>query len=79
MKSLEQLTLAWQRVAENRIASAQHEGAFDDLAGFGRPLEEIMDISDPNGWIRRAVRDVNAIRAADRLVPVTKVTERDSS
>lgn len=63
MNSLEELSLAWQRVAENRISSAQHEGAFDHLAGFGRPLEEIMDLSDPNGWIRRAIRDVNATRS----------------
>ncbi|MEM1068873.1 MAG: DnaJ family domain-containing protein [Planctomycetota bacterium] len=65
MQSFEQLAMAWQRVAENRIAVAQQEGAFDGLAGLGRPLEEIMDVTDPNGWIRRAVRDVHQIRAED--------------
>ncbi len=58
MASLEQLHRAWHRIAENRIRSAQQEGQFKNLAGLGRPLEEIMDIEDPHGWIKRAVRDV---------------------
>jgi hypothetical protein len=66
MKSLEQLSLAWQRVAENKISLAQQEGLFDNLTGFGRPLEEIMDLSDPHGWIRRAIRDINAVPPATR-------------
>lgn len=62
MKSLEQMQLAWQRVVENRVLVAQDEGGFDNLPGMGRPLEEIMDISDPNGWIRRAIRDCAAMQ-----------------
>ncbi len=57
MKSLQQMQLAWQTMAENRIVAAQDEGHFEDLPGYGRPLEEIIDISDPLGWARRAVRD----------------------
>ena len=64
MKSLEQLALAWQRIAENQITIAQQEGAFDNLPGMGRPLEEIMDLSDPHGWIRRAIRDVKETRSS---------------
>ena len=62
MKSLEQMQLAWQRGVENRVHGAQDEGAFDDLPGMGRPLEEIMDIGDPYGWIRRAMRDCGALK-----------------
>ncbi len=58
MASLEQLQRAWHQVAENRIRSAQEEGQFKELAGLGRPLEEIMDIEDPNGWVKRALRDI---------------------
>ena len=61
MKSLDQMQLAWQRVVENQITVAQQDGSFDNLPGMGRPLEEIMDISDPYGWIRRAVRDCRAM------------------
>ena len=57
MSQFEQLHLAWRVVADNRIRAAQMEGQFDRLSGFGRPLEELMDIDDPHGWIRRTVRD----------------------
>ncbi len=59
MASLEQLHRAWHRIAENKIRSAQEEGQFQDLPGWGRPLEEIVDIEDPHGWVRRSIRDAN--------------------
>ena len=62
MKSLEQMQLAWQTIAENRVAAAQNEGVFDNLDGIGRPLEEIMDITDPFGWMRRSLRDCTEMR-----------------
>ena len=65
MNSLDQLSLAWQRVADNRISAARQEGAFDNLAGFGQPLEAIMDITDPHGWIRRAMANVREIRSEE--------------
>lgn len=65
----EQLHGAWQLVAENRIRAAQNEGEFRDLPGFGRPLEEFMDIEDPNGWIRRTVRDT--VRGAASVPQIT--------
>ncbi|MEM6690716.1 MAG: DnaJ family domain-containing protein [Planctomycetota bacterium] len=55
--SFEELHQAWQRVAENRIEAAKREGKFESLIGFGRPLEEIVDLSDEHGWIRRTIRD----------------------
>lgn len=62
--SLDQLHRAWQRLAENRIRSAEEEGKFDNLPGLGRPLEEIVDINDPHGWIRRQLRDIARDRSA---------------
>ena len=56
MASLEQLHRAWHHVAENRIKAAQEEGHFRELPGLGRPLEEIVDIENANGWIQRMVR-----------------------
>ena len=58
MSSLELLAQAWQIVAENRIRAAQEEGHFDRLAGFGRPLEEFLDINDSSGWARRSAEEV---------------------
>ena len=66
MMSFEQLHRAWQRVAENRIRAAQDEGAFDDLPGYGKPLEEIMDLNDAYGWIRRTMRDCRAMQTEER-------------
>ena len=57
MPGLEQLQRGWQRLAENRICCAQEQGKFDNLPGLGRPLEEIMDINDPYGWVRRTMKD----------------------
>lgn len=65
MASLEQLHRAWQQVAENKIHSAQQEGQFTGLLGWGRPLEEIIDIEDPHGWIRRTIRDSNRHRTTN--------------
>jgi hypothetical protein len=65
MNSFDQWQRAWRVVAENRIRAAQAEAGFDNLAGFGRPLEEIIDLNDPYGWIRRTVRDASADTAGE--------------
>lgn len=67
MASLELLAQAWQIVAENRIRTAQEEGEFNNLRGFGRPLEEFLDIKDPGGWARRSAEESrNSERKASR-------------
>lgn len=46
--------MAWsffQRIVEERILEAQREGAFDNLAGRGRPLE-LEDL----GWVPEDLR-----------------------
>lgn len=85
--SLEQLHRAWQRLAENRIRSAQEEGKFDKLPGFGRPLEEIVDIDDPYGWVRRQFQAIAAssrstqerVAPADHSREATQDLTRSSS
>lgn len=77
--SLESLHRGWQQMAENRIQAAMEEGAFDNLPGLGRPLEEIMDLDDPYGWARRAVRDVKAERAAHSREAIHSSTSRSST
>ena len=52
------LQRAWRIAAENSIVAAQNEGVFDNLPGLGKPLEEIMDIQDASGWVRRMQRDL---------------------
>ena len=46
----------WQRIAENRINAAIGQGEFDDLPGFGKPL----DLSGPDDgefrWLRAKAR-----------------------
>ncbi|NND97927.1 MAG: DUF1992 domain-containing protein [Pirellulaceae bacterium] len=80
MASFEELHRAWQQISENRIRCAQQEGKFDNLPGFGRPLEEFMDINDPHGWARRAIRDSLRPQVADSIPPPSlSVAERTSS
>ncbi len=68
------LQRAWRVVSENRIRAAQAEGEFEDLAGFGRPLEELMDINDPNGWIRRTIRD--SVQTPEKRASLRRVCAR---
>src|SRR5690606_5502110 len=45
----------WDAIAEERIRTAQDEGEFDRLPGFGQPLAE-ADLRDPNWWIKRKLK-----------------------
>lgn len=47
-------------VAEQAIVQAQRQGAFDDLAGAGRPLEVIDQPYDPDWWARDKLRREHA-------------------
>jgi DNA polymerase/3'-5' exonuclease PolX len=31
--------MGWERIAENRIREAMHQGKFDNLAGVGKPID----------------------------------------
>ena len=48
----------WDAIVENRIREAYEAGEFDDLPGFGRPIEGLDD-RDPNWWIKRKLKAEN--------------------
>ncbi|CAI9388461.1 DUF1992 domain-containing protein [Microbacterium sp. T2.11-28] len=41
---------------ETAIQQAIRRGDFDDLPGYGKPLEGLGDHHDPNWWIRRKIQ-----------------------
>ncbi len=43
-------------LVEQRIREAQENGAFDNLAGAGKPLPGLHGPDDPNWWLRSYVR-----------------------
>ena len=44
--------LPWDRLAEERIKSAQAEGHFDNLPGFGKPIPGIDEPHDELWWVK---------------------------
>jgi hypothetical protein len=46
----------WESVVEKRIREAQENGAFDNLAGAGKPLPGLHGPDDENWWLRSYVR-----------------------
>lgn len=76
MSNLEQIQRGWQRMAENRIRCAQQEGKFDELPGLGKPLEEIMDIDDPYGWVKRTVKKSVRGSSANAIPPPGEPPQR---
>ncbi len=45
----------WRLIAENRIGEAIREGQFDQLPGFGKPLDPSPDTSE-HGWLKAKAR-----------------------
>ena len=43
-------------VAENKIRAAIQAGEFDNLPGFGKPIESIDDPYDPYWWVRQKLK-----------------------
>jgi len=43
---------AIQIIADNKIRAAIAAGEFDNLPGFGKPLESIDEPYDPHWWVR---------------------------
>lgn len=41
---------------ETVIQQAMRRGDFDDLPGYGKPIEDLGDHHDPDWWIRRKIR-----------------------
>jgi hypothetical protein len=47
---------AVELVAENRVREAIEQGQFDDLSGFGKPIDDIDEPYDPDWWIKKWIR-----------------------
>lgn len=47
---------SWESYSERKIREAQSEGAFDNLAGFGRPLAGMDQPWTDNSWIREKLK-----------------------
>ncbi|HKI03886.1 MAG TPA: DnaJ family domain-containing protein [Thermoanaerobaculia bacterium] len=43
-------------VADNRIRESMEHERFEDLPGFGRPIEDIDEPYDPDWWIKKWIR-----------------------
>jgi hypothetical protein len=49
----------WESFVERKIREAQSEGAFDSLAGFGRPIRDLDAPDDSNWWLKKKLREEN--------------------
>jgi hypothetical protein len=47
---------AIQIIADNKIRAAIEAGDFDNLPGFGKPLESIDEPYDPHWWVRSKLK-----------------------
>ncbi len=48
--------LSWQSWIDQQIEEARSKGAFDDLPGEGRPLEDLEEVTDPGWWAKKLVK-----------------------
>jgi Domain of unknown function (DUF1992) len=47
---------SWESWREELIRLAHEEGAFDNLAGAGKPLADLGDSYDPDWWVKKLVQ-----------------------
>ena len=47
---------SWESFVERQIREAQEAGQFDNLAGFGRPIEDIDERYDELWWVKKKMR-----------------------
>jgi len=48
--------VSWESWLEEQIRQAREDGAFDDLAGAGKPLADLGESYDPDWWVKKLVR-----------------------
>ncbi len=48
--------LSWQSWIDQQIEEARSKGAFDNLPGEGRPLEDLEEVTDPGWWAKKLVK-----------------------
>ena len=54
-----------ETIAERKIREAMEQGLFINLAGAGRPIEDIDRVREPGWWAARAVDEERRRRQAD--------------
>lgn len=80
---------AWRLLAESKIQSAQDEGEFAKLPGFGKPLPEIDNaVAAEMGWMKDKLKreDVSALppalqlkkQVATRLLEILELKEENA-
>jgi hypothetical protein len=47
---------SWESWREELIRLAQEEGAFDNLAGAGKPLTDLGGHYDPDWWVKKLIQ-----------------------
>ena len=63
--------MSWESWREELIRLAREEGAFDDLAGAGKPLTDLGETYDPDWWVKKLVQreKVSMLPPALALLP----------
>jgi len=46
-----------ETIAERKIREAMAEGAFENLSGKGRPIQDIDEYREPGWWAARAIEE----------------------
>ena len=46
-----------ETIAERKIREAMAEGAFDNLPGKGKPIDDIEEYREPGWWAARAIEE----------------------
>ncbi len=66
----------WQLIAEAKIKAAIDDGDFDNLAGFGQPLESIEQPYDEHWWLKAKAKRENLSVLPPALVLRREVERR---
>jgi len=48
--------VSWETWLEEQIRRAREDGAFDNLAGAGKPLPDLGESYDPDWWVKSLIR-----------------------
>lgn len=48
--------LSWDRLAEERIRTAQEQGQFENLPGFGQPIPGLDEPHDDLWWVKEKLK-----------------------
>jgi len=48
--------VSWESWLEEQIRRAREDGAFDNLAGAGKPFSDLEGGYDPDWWVKKLVR-----------------------